>query len=148
MGDICKILIQNGCRFITHSPTISSYAQLSKLATQSEVRNAQPSTSLYHYSGQKPKNIFFHILVQTKTSLRPFPILPTFREYKFAMGTIFLHKHKCIQITAWVVKKIKKKKQTVSAKKCLFSRIQRIIHNLDFEVKVEDSFEWICTTVS
>ena len=76
------------------------YAQLSKLATQSEVRNAQPSTSLYHYSGQKPKNIFFHILVQTKTSLRPFPILPTFREYKFAMGTIFLHKHKCIQITA------------------------------------------------
>ena len=24
MGDICMILIQNGCRFITHSPTISS----------------------------------------------------------------------------------------------------------------------------
>ena len=24
MGDICKILIQNGCRFITHSTTISS----------------------------------------------------------------------------------------------------------------------------
>jgi hypothetical protein len=23
MGDIWKILIQNGCRFITHSPTIS-----------------------------------------------------------------------------------------------------------------------------
>ena len=25
MGDICKILIQNDCRFITHSPTISIY---------------------------------------------------------------------------------------------------------------------------
>ena len=27
MGDIWKILIQNGCRFITHSPTISSMGQ-------------------------------------------------------------------------------------------------------------------------
>ena len=25
MGDICKILIQNGCSFITHSPTISTF---------------------------------------------------------------------------------------------------------------------------
>jgi hypothetical protein len=24
MGDLCKILIQNGRRFITHSPTISN----------------------------------------------------------------------------------------------------------------------------
>ena len=35
--------------------------------------------SLYQHSGQKPKNVFIHILVQTKTSLRPFRILPTFR---------------------------------------------------------------------
>ena len=34
--------------------------------------------SLYQHSGQKPKNIFVHILVQTKSSLRPFRILLTF----------------------------------------------------------------------
>ena len=31
-------------------------------------------------SGQKPKNISVHILVQTKTLLRPFQILPTFKK--------------------------------------------------------------------
>ena len=28
MWDIWKIFIQNGCRFITHSPTISSYMKI------------------------------------------------------------------------------------------------------------------------
>ena len=65
--DTCKLI----CLFLC-------YAQLSKLATQSKVCSAQPSPSLYQHSGQEQKNMFVRILVQTKTSLRPFQILPTF----------------------------------------------------------------------
>ena len=36
--------------------------------------------SLYQHSRQKPKNIFVCILVQTKSSLKPFWLLLTFRE--------------------------------------------------------------------
>ena len=38
MGDIWKILIQNGCRFITHSPTISSQNAVGSTGSSGELR--------------------------------------------------------------------------------------------------------------
>ena len=40
-------------------------------------------SSLNQHSGQKPKNIFVRILVQTKTSLKPFRFLLTFNTLPF-----------------------------------------------------------------
>ena len=40
MGDLCKILIQNGRRFITHSPTISKFSanlNKQKIATMTDL---------------------------------------------------------------------------------------------------------------
>ena len=41
------------------------------------LKNIWKLTDLFQHSEQKPKNIFVRILVQTKTSLIPFWILPT-----------------------------------------------------------------------
>ena len=70
MGDLCKILIQNGRRFITHSPTISSFDNFQFWLFSSKIFEWVPRTTttyrLYGSCDQKIKHCFYPFIEMYK----------------------------------------------------------------------------------